>query len=174
MNVSLLLVVAVVLMVWKGFCGLHSGFVKELVGFISVVIWCVQLLLVVITIESFRHQDMISAVVAIAIILVFGLIHKAVKLISLPAKLATHLPLVHLCNKLAGIAVGILEAFSFLWVFFYYVDGFGTETMKTWLAGQTGSNELLSWLYANNYLVTGILYIMHLVGSGIAGIINGL
>ncbi|MCR4587810.1 MAG: CvpA family protein [Lachnospiraceae bacterium] len=172
--ISILMIVTLVLMLWKGYDGFRHGFVKELVGFIGVVILAVQLLLIVITVESVRHQDLISAIVAVAIIVVFALAHKAIRLISIPVRVASSLPLIRVLNKLAGILVGFTEAFSMLWVVFYYIDCFGTEGMKSWMTGQIDGNQYLTWLYGHNYLVEIILYIMKNISGWIAGLINGL
>ena len=171
---GILFIITVGLVLWRGLVGFRHGFVKELVGFLGIVIWVVQLLLLVITVESFRHNDLISGTVAVVILLVFGLFHKGIKLISIPAKIASHIPVIHLLNKLAGIAVGVLEACSFLWVFFCYTDAFGGEAVQTWIAGQLQGNDWLTWLKNHNYLVDTIRYCMRSISGYIAGLIKGL
>lgn len=83
----------------------------------------------------------------------FLVIFIAIKLIVALLDLISKLPLINGVNKLAGAALGLVEAFVILWILCLVVTSFaGTEWGRT-LLSMINESEFLSLIYNNNYLM---------------------
>ncbi len=83
----------------------------------------------------------------------FLVIFLAIKLVVALLDLISKLPLINGVNKLAGAALGLVEAFIILWILCLAVTSFaGAEWGRT-LLNMINESEFLSFIYNNNYLM---------------------
>ncbi len=88
--------------------------------------------------------DVLSFVVAF--ILVEILLRAAIAVLNAIA----HFPVISLVNRLAGFALGLLEALFFLWLFFLLLMVLQATGIGTTLIAMVEQSTILNWLYQTN------------------------
>ena len=94
--------------------------------------------------------DMILQVAAfqITLMLVGVLVHG----IAFSLGIAARLPVLHGINKMAGLALGLVEGVLVVWVLFLAITAFSTTTLGGELLVMISDSSLLSWIYRKNFL----------------------
>jgi uncharacterized membrane protein required for colicin V production len=81
----------------------------------------------------------------------------AVKLLMAVINLISYLPVIHGMNKLAGLAIGLLEGLCVVWLLFLLITVFGSAEFNTTVFMQIQNNALLAFLYEHNVIMNFIL-----------------
>ena len=97
---------------------------------------------------------------AISFIILYILISVALRIIISAADVIAKLPLVKEVNKLAGVAVGVIEGLIIVWVFFIIVTGLTSTEFGQVVMEQIKNNAILSFIYDNNLLLKLLMSVM--------------
>ncbi|MDD3278253.1 MAG: CvpA family protein [Lachnospiraceae bacterium] len=73
------------------------------------------------------------------------------------ADAVTSLPFISLANRLGGAAAGLVRSLLWIWVFFAILSIFGQTGWGIACMKQIQNNQILRYLYSNNYLLDMIL-----------------
>ncbi|MCD8335704.1 MAG: CvpA family protein [Lachnospiraceae bacterium] len=85
------------------------------------------------------------------------LVHIALRLLVMLLNILAHFPVVGFVNRLAGGALGILQALFVLWIFFLILTVLQTTDIGMTLISMVEESVLLSWLYESNLFLRIIL-----------------
>jgi len=90
---------------------------------------------------------------AVAFIATFIVLFIAIKLLVLLLDLISKLPLINGVNKIAGVALGLVEGFIILWVLCLLVTSVAGSEFGRTLLNMIDDSAFLSFIYNNNYLM---------------------
>lgn len=91
--------------------------------------------------------------VAVLLLIVIRLIHKAIKFLIDTFKLVRAIPIGKLADKLAGTALGAVEAVFVIWLVYLLIGSFDLFGLHQWVLAQTAQSKFLTIIYSSNYLV---------------------
>ena len=133
--------------------GWKRGFLEGLIRIISCILGIFVLVIVAKGIGSFLQGSIISVMVAILLLIVIRLIHKAIKFLIDTFKLVRAIPIGKLADKLAGTALGAVEAVFVIWLVYLLIGSFDLFGLHQWVLAQTAQSKFLTIIYSSNYLV---------------------
>lgn len=96
---------------------------------------------------------------ALSFVLLFILIYILLKVLIRVMDLITKLPVIHAFNAAGGGLVGLIESVFIIWIACIIVTMFSTTDFGKQICDGIASNEILSWIYDNNWIqqiITGI------------------
>ncbi|MCC8102468.1 MAG: CvpA family protein [Clostridiales bacterium] len=85
------------------------------------------------------------------------LVHIALRLLVMLLNILAHFPVVGFVNRLAGGALGVLQALFVLWLFFLILTVLQATNVGMTLLAMVEESALLSWLYESNLFLRIIL-----------------
>ena len=133
--------------------GWKRGFLEGLIRIISCILGIFVLVIVAKGIGSFLQGSIISVMVAVLLLIVIRLIHKAFKFLIDTFKLVRAIPIGKLADKLAGTALGAVEAVFVIWLVYLLIGSFDLFGLHQWVLAQTAQSKFLTIIYSSNYLV---------------------
>ena len=133
--------------------GWKRGFLEGLIRIISCILGLFVLVSVAKGIGSFLQGSIISVMVAVLLLIVIRLIHKAIKFLIDTFKLVRAIPIGKLADKLAGTALGAVEAVFVIWLVYLLIGSFDLFGLHQWVLAQTAQSKFLTIIYSSNYLV---------------------
>lgn len=133
--------------------GWKRGFLEGLIRIISCILGIFVLVIVAKGIGSFLQGSIISVMVAVLLLIVIRLIHKAIKFLIDTFKLVRAIPIGKLADKLAGTALGAVEAVFVIWLVYLLIGSFDLFGLHQWALAQTAQSKFLTIIYSSNYLV---------------------
>lgn len=145
---NLLLIVLIVLVLWRGWCGMRNGLVEEAGGLLLMVITLFVISLGILLYTSIKEGDTKNIILSVAVMLVTGLAVKLLRLAIRSLSALAHLPLIGILNSLLGVAVGIAEVVVVLWSLYLVIANFDLGSFGLWVTTQTGESEILRKLHA--------------------------
>ena len=117
----LIVIISVVLLAYGAVHGYKNGFVKELEGLVASV-FAVAMLVVVSGLARGAMDKQVSAqALAIALLIVIGLLYSLCRIILSSLKLFADLPVIRILNELLGFVAGGAKIFLLLYVVDYIV-----------------------------------------------------
>lgn len=78
------------------------------------------------------------------------IVYIIIRIIMGTFNVVTKLPVIKEINRLAGLAVGLLEGILLLWLFCLVLQACGSETWAQQIFVQINDSAFLSWIYNNN------------------------
>lgn len=140
--------------------GWKRGFLEGLIRIISCILGIFVLVIVAKGIGSFLQGSIISVMVAVLLLIVIRLIHKAIKFLIDTFKLVRAIPIGKLADKLAGTALGAVEAVFVIWLVYLLIGSFDLFGLHQWVLAQTAQSKFLTIIYSSNYLVAFLKQIL--------------
>ena len=153
MNINILLISVIIILAVGGFWGWKRGLLESIIRIVSCVLGILVLVILAKGIGSFVQGRYMNVFMAVILLLAIRIIHKIVRFLIDTFKLVRALPVGKLADKLAGMALGFVEAVFCVWLVFLVVGSFDLLGLNAWLMGQVEQSRLLSTLYYSNYLV---------------------
>ena len=98
----------------------------------------------------------VMAINCIAFILTLIVVMIVITIVAMVLDLVSKLPGINMLNKTLGIAAGAIEAYLILSVIGVIIMTFSTSDFGISAASQIASNPILSFIYKNNLLLSGI------------------
>lgn len=164
MQMNIMTAIVLIVAFLKMISGYKKGMVKELVSTITLIILCIVLGALAYGIRSYLDGQLISVVVAVIIIALFSVIHHFINVVLFPAKLLAKLPIIKFVDKLMGIILGVIEVVFILWAIYALLSVFDIGAIEDKIRMYTQENEILSWIYQNNYLLTWVNQLIAKIG----------
>jgi hypothetical protein len=90
---------------------------------------------------------------AICFVLIFIIVMIAWKVVILAFGVVGKLPVIKSANSLGGAAVGVVIGVVRVWILFAIITIFANAAWASKMIEQINNNEILSWIYTNNYIV---------------------
>lgn len=153
---NIMVLVVLLFLAFKITDGYKKGMVKELISFVSLIVMCVMVVLIGAGVRSYMQNQMLGVVVAVLLLAVLGIAHHLLGIVFFSAKMISKLPIVSFVNKLLGIAFGALETVVLLWTIYSLIIMFNMGAIGQLILQWTSESKLLSYVYANNMLVSVI------------------
>ncbi len=164
MQVNIMVAIVLIVAMFKMISGFKRGMVKELVSTITLVLLCIVLGVLAYGIKSYLNGQFISVVVAVVIIALLCTVHHFINVVLFPAKLLAKLPVVKSVDKLLGVVLGIVEVVFLLWTIYSLLTVFDVGLIEEKILHYTQDNEILRWIYRNNYLIGWVNQLIAKIG----------
>jgi uncharacterized membrane protein required for colicin V production len=148
---ALLVIVAVIFLV-GAIGGWKQGLIEGIIGLISFILGLIILAVTASGVGSYLHKSYIKVGIAVALLIVIGLIYKVVNLILDTFKILKFIPIGKFADKLAGIVLGISEALFIVWIAFFILDNITILNVNGWVFEQISGNDILTRLYNANII----------------------
>lgn len=136
-------------MIW----GWKRGLLEGMIRIISCILGIVVLVVAAKGVGSFIQGSYISVLIALLLLIVIRLIYKLVKFLTDTFKLVRAIPIGKLADKLAGAALGAVEAVFVIWLAYLLIGSFDLFGLRQWVFDQTAQSRFLTMIYSSNYLV---------------------
>ena len=91
-------------------------------------------------------------------------VHHFINVVLFPAKLLAKLPVVKSVDKLLGVVLGIVEVVFLLWTIYSLLTVFDVGLIEEKILHYTQDNEILRWIYRNNYLIGWVNQLIAKIG----------
>ncbi len=153
MEINILFIIVVIAFAAGAIGGFHNGILESVVHIVSCILGIVVLIILAKGIGSFIQGSFLSVIMAIILLAAIRIIHKVIKLVLDSLRLVRALPAGKLVDKLAGAALGLLEALLVIWIAFIIIGSVDIYGINTWVKAQVSQSKLLSLIYNTNYLV---------------------
>lgn len=153
MNINIVFVSVIIILAAGGFWGWKRGLLESIIRIVSCVLGILVLIILAKGIGSFAQKSYINVLMAVILLLAIRIIHKIVQFLIDTFKLVRALPVGKLADKIAGMALGIVEAVFLIWLIFLVMGSFNVMGLNTWLIGQVAQSRFLTTLYYSNYIV---------------------
>ena len=153
MSINVLFIIVVASLAVGAMWGWKRGFLEGVIRIISCILGIFVLVIVAKGIGSFLQGSIISVMVAVLLLIVIRLIHKAIKFLIDTFKLVRAIPIGKLADKLAGTALGAVEAVFVIWLVYLLIGSFDLFGLQQWILTQTAQSKFLTIIYSSNYLV---------------------
>ncbi|MCR5117297.1 MAG: CvpA family protein [Lachnospiraceae bacterium] len=128
------------------------GFVKELFEFISAILASVAVLIIAFAVREAFDKDKIRLILAIVLIILLGVIYKALGLFFTSLKLIAKLPVVNVLDRLAGIVMALFEVIVFIWAVYCLIIIVDGGAFGKWVMTCVRANPAMRFLYEYNYM----------------------
>lgn len=145
--------IAAIFLIVKICLGVKNGAVKELCGFISLIIASVLVLLIGLAVRNYLSQARVVFVIMIILILLLLVVYAVFNVIFTGLKIVSKLPGVNLVNKLLGIPVAIAEVVLMIWTVYIICAVYDAGIISKAVNECAQSNVIMHFLYKYNYLL---------------------
>jgi len=150
-----LLILVILAFLWRMTAGYKHGMVKELKAFVTFLVTAVSIALICRTLNFYMHGSGVEMWISILFLVVLGIGFKVLKLVFFSAETIAKLPVIHLADKISGIAMGAAEIVVLLWAFFLILDmlyNFQLGIFAKMAAAYIKDSGFLTYLYDHNIL----------------------
>ncbi|MBQ6888976.1 MAG: CvpA family protein [Lachnospiraceae bacterium] len=147
-----LLIIILLVFVWRVVSGYKKGMVKELQSFITFIVSSISIALICKAITAYMNAEKINMIIAVLLLIILGTCFKILSLVFFSAKAIVKLPVIHLADKILGIAMGAAEVLFMLWALCLLIDTFQTGLFAKMALAYIKDNNFLKYLYENNLL----------------------
>ena len=96
----------------------------------------------------------------VVFVILFVVVYLILQIIMLWLDLIAKLPIISGINKIAGAALGGVQAAVFIWIMFLAITLFSESEIGAMLLSQISSSVWLSWIYEHNIIVYFVLGII--------------
>ncbi len=151
-GINLLLIIVVVLAVIKMAGGFKRGIIKEIISLVSLAVLCLVAAMIAYGVSCYNDGKFFNVAAMVILLGLLGIAHHLLSLIFFSAKLVSKLPVIHLVDKLAGMAFGALEVVVVLWTVYAFVMMTETGAVGQIILAYTQESPALVWIYEHNYL----------------------
>lgn len=152
MNLNLMIIIVLIVLFCSMVDGYKKGMVKSIISFISLIFTCVVVVLLGNALHSYFDGQIFNVIIMVLLLGLIGIVRHLLGVVFFSAKVISKLPIVHWVDKLLGIVVGILETVLILWTIYTFIMFMDLGILGQQILDFTQENQILTWLYQNNYL----------------------
>ena len=149
---NILLIIMGIILICSIMDGYKKGMVKSIISFVSLIVLCIVVALIGNGLQSYFEGEFLNVVIMVLLLCILGIVHHLLGVVFFSAKMISKLPIVHWVDKLLGIVVGILETVLILWTIYTFIMFMDLGILGQQILDFTQENQILTWLYQNNYL----------------------
>ncbi|MCC8067855.1 MAG: CvpA family protein [Clostridiales bacterium] len=95
---------------------------------------------------------------ALSFLIAVILVQIVLRILIMVLDILAHFPVVGLVNRVAGLALGLLEALFLLWIFFLILTILQATEVGAVLLSMVEESSLLTWLYESNLFLRIVLW----------------
>ena len=106
---NILSIIVLVFLLWKISQGYKRGMVKEIISFVSLILLCAVVVLIVNGLQSYMEKQYLGIAISVLLLCVLGIVHHLLGVVFFSAKMISKLPVVHWVDKVLGVVAGGLE-----------------------------------------------------------------
>lgn len=153
MEINILFIIVAIMLIAGSIWGYRRGLLESIIRIISCVLGILVLVVLLKGLGDFLQGSFLSVLMAVILIVAIGIIHKLVKFIIESVKIVRAIPAGMLVDKLAGAALGFVEAVFVIWVLFILIGSLDMFNLNAWINEQVSQSRFLSLIYRTNYIV---------------------
>lgn len=153
MSINLTLIVVGIIAVFELIKGFKRGMVKEIAGFIALVITLFVGALLIMLISSFQDGETKNTIIAAILLVAIGLVYGIVNLVLKSVKALAKLPVISVADSILGLILGAGKAIMIVWIAFLIVSEGFFPSFSTKVMEDVSGSQVLTWLYENNFLL---------------------
>ena len=153
MSINLTLIVVGIIAVFELIKGFKRGMVKEIAGFIALVITLFVGALLIMLISSFQDGETKNTIIAAILLVAIGLVYGIVNLVLKSVKALAKLPVISVADSVLGLILGAGKAIMIVWIAFLIVSEGFFPSFSTKVMEDVSGSQVLTWLYENNFLL---------------------
>lgn len=113
---NIVLIVVLIIIACTAINGYKKGMIDELISFVALIAGIALLGIVASVIGNYITKQTSKMVIGIVLFIAIVILMQVAQLISKGLRLIFHLPIISGVNKVAGLALGVLEGIVMLWV----------------------------------------------------------
>lgn len=152
LDINILFIIIILILAAGAVWGWKRGLLESIIRIISCLLGILVLVIAAKGIGSFMQGSYVNVLLAVILLLAVSIIHKVVRFLVDTFKLVRAIPAGKLADKLAGAALGLLEAVFVIWLAFLVIGSFDIMGLKTWMLAQVDKSRFLTAIYYSNYL----------------------
>lgn len=149
---NLVFFIVLLLLIGGGVKGYKRGMVEELNGTIALLLALAAISMFVVAVSGYMEHVTLRTILGIVCMTIAILVYRITDFILSSLKIISSIPVIRGVNKLLGFGVGVLEAVLLIWVAFIIIVAFAFGGVSNYILDSIKENELLVWLFQNNYL----------------------
>ncbi|MDD2971638.1 MAG: CvpA family protein [Lachnospiraceae bacterium] len=149
---NIVLIVAGLITLCTALNGYKKGMIDEIISLVTLIAGLALLATIVSVISNYIKKDISDVVIGVIIFVVIVLLTQVAQMISKGLRIIFQLPVISGLNKIAGFALGIVEGIILIWVVFILLQYFQLGAIETRILQDVEQNDILTFLYQNNYL----------------------
>lgn len=153
MDINILFMIVILILAVGAVWGWKRGLLEGIIRIISCILGILVLVIAAKGIGSFMQGSYVNVLLAFILLLAISIIYKVVKFLIDTFKLVRAIPIGKLADKLAGMALGLVEAVFVIWLVFLIIGSFDIMGLKIWMMAQVDKSRFLTTIYYSNYLV---------------------
>mgnify|MGYP002515945728 CR=1 FL=1 len=149
---NLVFFIVLLLLIGGGVKGYKRGMVEELNGTIALILALAAISMFVVAVSGYMEHVTLRTILGIVCMTIAILVYRITDFILSSLKIISSIPVIRGVNKLLGFGVGVLEVVLLIWVAFIIIVAFAFGGVSSYILDSIKENELLVWLFQNNYL----------------------
>ncbi len=149
---NLVFFIVLLLLIGGGVKGYKRGMVEELNATIALILALSAISMFVVAVSGYMEHVTLRTILGIVCMTIAILVYRITDFILSSLKIISSIPVIRGVNKLLGFGVGVLEAVLLIWVVFIIIVAFAFGGISSYILDSIKENELLVWLFQNNYL----------------------
>lgn len=149
---NLVFFIVLLLLIGGGVKGYKRGMVEELNATIALILALAAISMFVVAVSGYMEHVTLRTILGIVCMTIAILVYRITDFILSSLKIISSIPVIRGGNKLLGFGVGVLEAVLLIWVVFIIIVAFAFGGISSYILDSIKENELLVWLFQNNYL----------------------
>lgn len=102
--------------------GWKMGMTKQISGIAALAAAFVMLALGIMLVTSYQNKEVTNTVYSVIFLVVLGLVYGIVKFLLRSIKMVTNLPILHFCDRVLGVAAGLLQGILLVRIFFLFLE----------------------------------------------------
>lgn len=159
---NILLITVVIILAAGAAWGWKRGLLEGIIRIVSGILGILVIAVVAKGIGSFLQGSYANVLMAFTLLLVIRIIHRIVKFLTDTFKLVKAVPMGKLADKLAGMALGLVESVFVIWFLFLVIGSFDILGLNEWVVEQTGRSRFLSLFmyYYSEYFIGMLKHIL--------------
>ena len=149
---NLVFFIVLLLLIGGGVKGYKRGMVEELNATIALILALAAISMFVVAVSGYMEHVTLRTILGIVCMTIAILVYRITDFILSSLKIISSIPVIRGVNKLLVFGVGVLEAVLLIWVVFIIIVAFAFGGISSYILDSIKENELLVWLFQNNYL----------------------
>ena len=102
--------------------GWKMGMTKQISGIAALAAAFVMLALGIMLVTSYQNKEVTNTIYSVIFLVVLGLVYGIVKFLLRSIKMVTNLPILHFCDRVLGVAAGLLQGILLVRIFFLFLE----------------------------------------------------
>lgn len=147
LEINILFIIVVLMLLIGAAWGWKRGLLDSVIRIISCILGILVIVVIAKGVGSFIQKSYVQVIMALLLLVMIQIIHKAVKFLTDTFRLVREIPVGRLVDKLAGAVLGLAEAVLVIWLIFLMIGVFDVQGLNTWVMQQVEQSRFLTMIY---------------------------